>query len=145
MNTISGRKTSTLHTCPNLVIKKIIITMKLIMAPSKLTVNFSSQPFGFSLIHFINIPVWASVKGINTPTAYSGISCSVCPLKIMISPIEVTARKMIPFEYPSRSPRIVNIRAINLSFAKFTANKGNAEYPVFAARTRIMAVVPWTI
>jgi hypothetical protein len=37
---------------------------------------------------------------------------------------------------------MVNILAIYLSLARLNASNGKAEYPVFAARTRINAVVP---
>lgn len=50
---------------------------------------------------------------------------------------------IMPFEYPSRSPRIKYIRGIYLSDAKLNANNGNAEKPVLAANTKIRAVVPW--
>ncbi|MNI46578.1 hypothetical protein D3C73_1010490 [compost metagenome] len=57
--------------------------------------------------------------------------------------MDAAAKNKMPLEYPRRSPRTVNILAMYLSLAKFTANSGNAEYPVFAAKTRIIAVIPW--
>ncbi|MNI86657.1 hypothetical protein D3C73_1437670 [compost metagenome] len=90
-------------------------------------INFGSQPGGFSRFHFTIMPVCDKVKGMNTPTAYSGIKCSVLPSKAMISRMDNTPKMMIPFEYPSRSPRTVNMRGMNLSLARLTASSGNAE------------------
>ncbi|MNE94476.1 hypothetical protein D3C80_1924430 [compost metagenome] len=53
--------------------------MKLISAPTVLMTNFGIQPAGFWRSHFTIIPVWDNVKGMNTPTAYRGINCSVSP------------------------------------------------------------------
>lgn len=103
---------------------------------------FAIQPSGFSLIHFKHIPVCERVNGINTPTAYKGMRCSVCPLNSTISTIDAIPRKMIPFEYPKRSPLTVNILGIYLSRAKLNASRGKAENPVFAASTKIIEVVP---
>ncbi|MNM98715.1 hypothetical protein D3C81_1112530 [compost metagenome] len=139
---IIGRKINTGHTCTNLVKKNIMVTIKLIRAPMLLMISLAIQPLGFSRTHLKIMPVWERVNGMNTPTAYSGIRCSVCPLNTRINRMEQTPRIIIPLEYPKRSPRTVNILGMNLSFARLTASSGNAEYPVLAARIKIKAVVP---
>ena len=60
----------------------------------------------------------------------------------MIKRIDATPRETIPFEYPSRSPLIVNILGMYLSLARLKDSIGNAEKPVFAASTNMIAVVP---
>ena len=89
------------------------------------------------------MPVCESVNGINTPTAYNGIKCSVCPPNNRMSTMEATPKKIIPFEKPRRSPLTVNILGIYWSLARLKASCGKAENPVFAARTKISDVTPW--
>ena len=56
------------------------------------------------------IPAWLSVKPVNTPKAYSGISAEMLPRKTMTRIAAATARKMIPLENTSRSPRLASWR-----------------------------------
>ncbi|MNR41845.1 hypothetical protein D3C85_1602850 [compost metagenome] len=95
---MTGRKMSTGHTWLNLVRKNIRATIRLIKAPVVLVIHLSTQPLGFSRSHLSIMPVWDRVNGMNTPTAYSGIRCSVCPSKAMIRIIDNAPRLIIPFE-----------------------------------------------
>ena len=54
------------------------------------------------------MPAWLSVKPVNTPNAYSGISAEMLPLKTMIRRPASTARTTTPFENTSRSPRLAS-------------------------------------
>ena len=51
------------------------------------------------------MPAWLSVNPVNTPNAYSGISAVTLPSKATISTPAAAARKMIPLENTSLSPR----------------------------------------
>jgi hypothetical protein len=55
----------------------------------------------------------------------------------------MTASRMTPFEYTSRSPRVCNWRGRNRCCARIDASSGNPLYAVLAARMRISAVVAW--
>ena len=54
------------------------------------------------------MPVWLRVNDVNTPTAYSGMRALVRPSKATMSTPAVVARKTMPFEKTSRSPRLAN-------------------------------------
>ncbi len=58
----------------------------------------------------------------------------------MINMMDANPSVIIPFEYPNRSPLMVNARGIYLSFARLKASSGKAAKPVLAARTKISAV-----
>ena len=56
------------------------------------------------------MPAWLSVKPVNTPNAYSGMRAEMLPLKTVIRMPAATARKMMPLENTSLSPRLASWR-----------------------------------
>ena len=86
------------------------------------------------------MPAWLSVKPVNTPKAYSGISLEMSPSKTMISSAATTARKMTPLENTSRSPRLANWRGRKPSRAMIDDSRGKSAYAVLAARIKMANV-----
>ena len=58
----------------------------------------------------LTMPAWLSVNPVNTPNAYSGMRAEMLPWKTMISTPAVTARKRMPLENTSLSPRLASCR-----------------------------------
>ena len=90
------------------------------------------------------MPDCESVKLVNTPMAYSGMSrstfASVASSTTMLAP----ARKMIPLENTSRCPRLVSWRGMKWSAAGKFASRGKSAKLVFAASTRMSSVPAWS-
>ncbi len=57
-----------------------------------------------------SIPVWLSVNEVKTPTVYSAISRVTSAWKPITSMIANAARKTMPLENASRSPRVCSCR-----------------------------------
>ena len=87
------------------------------------------------------MPPWDVVNETNTPTTYSWIRAVTLAWKPMIRMIATTARKTIPLENASRSPRVCNWRGRKRSCARIEPSTGKPENAVLQASTRINPVV----
>ena len=90
------------------------------------------------------MPACEQVNDTNTPTMYSWMSELTLALKATTRASATTARKTMPFENASRSPRVCSCRGRNLSCARMEPRTGNPLNAVLQASTRIRPVVKET-
>ena len=128
----------------NFVRRMMTATMKVTTAPTPLMAMPDFQPGSRLRRWWRAIPAWLSVKLVNTPIAYSGISRLTWAPVTVSSTEAVTARKTTPFENTSRWPRLVSWRGMKLSPAWNEASRGKSAKPVLAARIRISTVPIWS-
>ena len=87
------------------------------------------------------IPAWEQVKDTNTPTMYSWIRAVTSAWKAITRISAIPARKTMPLENASRSPRVCSCRGRNRSCARIDPRTGNPLNAVLQARIRINPVV----
>ena len=115
-------------------------TTPVVSAPTALTAALAFHLGSLRRRWCCTIPAWDRVKPVNTPTAYRGIRALMLPLNTTISTPATAARKMMPLENTSRSPRLANWRGRKPSRAMMEDNRGKSAYAVLAARMRMANV-----
>ena len=110
------------------------------MAPTTLIVMLNRHLGSRSRQWRLTIPLWESVKQVNTPTAYSGMRALTSPWNTITSTAAAAASTMTPLEKTSRSPRLASWRGRNESRATNEHSLGKSAKAVLAARMRMAKV-----
>ena len=143
---MTGTNNRTSHAppnCPrgwNFTMAMMTATTAVQIAPKPLIARPSRHPGSLIRRWRLAIPLWESVKDVNTPSAYSGIMAVTLALNTTMTSEAAKASARIPFEKTSLCPRLVSCRGMNASPAWKLARRGKSAKDVLAARIR-MAVV----
>ena len=107
MTTITGISTAGIHApLENFETTTTTATIPVSTVPRQLIDAPTFQRGSRSRKWWTTIPAWLNVKPVNTPKAYNGISAVTLPSKATIRTPAAAARKMIPLENTSLSPRL---------------------------------------
>ena len=109
--TIAGISTAGIHApSVNLETTTTIATVAVATQPTALIASDARQRPSLYLRWWTTMPAWLSVNPVNTPNAYSGMRAEMLPLKTATRTPAATARKRIPLEKTSLSPRLASWR-----------------------------------
>ena len=106
MKISAGTAITTTHApSRNFVPNSTTTVIAVITAPAPFTLARSCQRRGLALRQWRTSPIWLSVKPMNTPIAYSGISFSVWAPTAISNSSAANASATIPILYTGRSAR----------------------------------------